>query len=406
MKNTYTIPADRREDVEKLVARVQKKAAKYGKELSVSYGPSYAKGIPVRIHDGHTVEWSHDVMVEVFDLTVDSEIVRKDGYTVVASIEHLEGGNVVKAFGINAEVKPEWIHSDCRCEHCRTNRVRSKTFIVRGEDGSELQVGRTCLMDYCGINPQAIGFRNELDEILLGCDLDRYDFDSHPVARVYDTVKALAVAAKAYRKAGYIKSGNPGCNKDRVYEILRDVERGKVAEPDSGEIAEARKMADAINAICDTDAIRFLLSDVRSLVRTHYCKASHLGFIAYAPVAFEKYEAELKRRAEREGEHAAQVNGSAYVGEIGKRMVFEIADMKLVTSWDTQYGTTHLYKFTTVDGNVLVWFASSIFGSWETRGGRQEWVPVSECRKLKGTVKAHNERDGVKQTIITRCAVA
>lgn len=399
MKNTYTIPASIREDVQKQVARIQKKAEKYGKALTVTYGENYAKEIPVRVHDAHEIKTLWTEWHEVFDLTVDSEIVQKDGYTVVAAIEHLDGGNIVSTFG--CEVKPEWLHSDCRCEHCRTSRVRSKTFIVRGEDGTELQVGRTCLHDYCGINPQTIGYRNELDEILLDSDIDGWDFGAKPVQPVYDVMKVLAMAVSVHRKQGYIKSGEKGSNKEKIYEALK-----KREEPTAEDIAKAEAMAEIIKNTTDRDAIWFLLSDTKSLLNTEYCKVSHFGYLAYAPVAVEKYAEELKRRAEKDAEKAAQKK-SEYVGEIGKRMVFDLSKMELVTSWETKFGMTHLYKFTTVDGNVLVWFGSSILGRWvKDRSGFEHWVAEENAKRIKATVKAHNEREGVKQTIITRCAVA
>ena len=74
-------------------------------------------------------------------------------------------------------------------------------------------------------------------------------------------------------------------------------------------------------------------------------------------------------------------------------MDFTVKEAKYITSWETIYGMTHLYKFVTVDGNVLVWFASSM-------------IDIDDVHKLKGTVKDHTERDGIKQTVITRCKVA
>jgi len=56
--------------------------------------------------------------------------------------------------------------------------------------------------------------------------------------------------------------------------------------------------------------------------------------------------------------------------------------------------TTFLYEFTTEDGNILIWKTS-------------KWLDdEKEFKTVSGTVKAHNEFRGVKQTELTRCKVA
>ena len=78
-----------------------------------------------------------------------------------------------------------------------------------------------------------------------------------------------------------------------------------------------------------------------------------------------------------------------YVGNVGERITAEVKDVKLVTSWETVYGWTHLYKFTTIDNNVLVWYASKCIDE--------------NLKKITGTIKDHSEYDGEKQTVLTRC---
>ena len=59
--------------------------------------------------------------------------------------------------------------------------------------------------------------------------------------------------------------------------------------------------------------------------------------------------------------------------------------------------------FTDTDGNVLVWFASKPLERVNENGVYED---VTEVSHIRATVKEHNERDGVKQTIITRCKAA
>jgi hypothetical protein len=84
---------------------------------------------------------------------------------------------------------------------------------------------------------------------------------------------------------------------------------------------------------------------------------------------------------------------SEYVGAVGERKSFEGA-LEFVTGWDTAYGYTTLLKFVTDDGAVLVWKASKTSISRFDIGKRYT---------VLGTVKAHTEYRGNKQTQITRC---
>lgn len=59
---------------------------------------------------------------------------------------------------------------------------------------------------------------------------------------------------------------------------------------------------------------------------------------------------------------------------------------------DNDFGTTYLYKFADEAGNVFIWYASRP-------------IELQERMTLKATIKAHNERNGVKQTVLTRCKV-
>jgi hypothetical protein len=387
MKQTYTIPQDRREEVEKLVARYQRKAEMYGTTLTADYGEPYAKPVPIREVDPvtHALYEVDRILVEVFDLTLDGDEIRKNGYTLVAKIEHLEGGNVVSAFG--EPVKPEWREAKAYCEHCNSRRDRRMTFIVRHIDGGEKQVGRTCLKDYCGIDPQAIGYRNAIHEILLNDDVSAYDFEAHPTSRAYSTLEVLALSIRILKEQGYVKCGEPNSNKSRIAESI------KGARFTDTEMKAAQNLADAITAIDRNDAIDASLGNVQALIESHYCKSNHIGYLAYAPLAYEKYLAAMERRKAREAITKAQRAASDYVGEVGKRIDRRITEMKLITSWETQWGVTWLYKFTDIDGNVLVWFAS-------------RRLDTDVVNRICATVKNHTERDGVRQTIITRCKVA
>lgn len=399
--NVFCIPEGMMETVEKLLVSKAKKAAKYGAHLSYSFGEPYVKEVEVYKVDYATqtkgsIGTAH---YHVVDLTITSEVIKLNGYEVVAMIEHLNGGNVVK---MASEIKPEWLTMPPYCEHCRGNHGQRTTFIVRHESGVEKQVGKTCLKDYCGINPQAIGWAHQIYDAIEAYEVKSFDFHASGLPQAHDTAKVLALAVEVYNQQGYINSGTANCNREALYKLYKDG-----AEPSAEATAKASEIAKGIAAMSIEDANKALLGNVQSLVKSGYCKASHFGFLAYAPKAYKDYLDRLKAKQSREEELEADRATSKYVGEVGERMTFKVKSFKFVTSWETQYGTTHLYKFTTTDGNVLMWFASAVFGRWVDNGKTQHFAEYEpeEVTEIVATVKSHNERDGVKQTIITRVKV-
>lgn len=136
MKETYTIPESERENVLKILARYQKKAMAYGTSLTVDAGEPYPtkRNVYEECIDYTTGTFSRskvgEQMIEVFDLSIEGEIIRNGNYSVVAKIEHLDGGNVVAAF--SDEANPAWAKLKPHCDHCNGNHGQRITFIVRG----------------------------------------------------------------------------------------------------------------------------------------------------------------------------------------------------------------------------------------------------------------------------------
>lgn len=115
-------------------------------------------------------------------------------------------------------------------------------------------------------------------------------------------------------------------------------------------------------------------------------------------VALEKGYIEQRKidRAERDAAIEAAKAASQYMGEVKKRMDFEgviEASIDLgarQVAWNT-YVENYLTKILVGD-NVVIYFGKFL-------GEKGDAI------KMKATVKEHNERDGVKQTIVNRPAV-
>ena len=367
-----------REEVEKKLKRLQKKAEKYGTLFSVTATEPYGYEVTHNI-DGRKVKRIY----EVYDLAIESDIIKKDGYTILSRIEHTPTGNIVTVF--EGEMQKEWAELPAHCDHCNGNHGQKFTFIV--DNGEERkQVGRTCLKEYCGIDPQMIGAFNSFFEDMEAYTPDCYDFDK-PIEYGYETNMVLALALEAYAKQGYRKSDEKDSNKEYIIDKLNHDEKASTEfwKP-------ADELSKAIENMSLEDAIDAMLNNVQTRIKGWYCKKSDIGYFAYAPVAYEKYMERIERQNKWKSEKEAMSASSNYVGTIGERMDFEVNEAKLLTSWSNDYGMTFLYRFIDKVGNVLMWFASTTI---ETEG----------ISRIKATIKNHSERDGVKQTIINRVKV-
>lgn len=110
----------------------------------------------------------------------------------------------------------------------------------------------------------------------------------------------------------------------------------------------------------------------------------------HAAVA-KSYAKAQERLAGREEIRAAQKavdETTNHVGNVGERRDFELTAER-VHSFDGQFGTTYITIFRDADNNVIVYKGSVEFQRGDKVRG-------------KATVKAHDRRDGVPQTIIAR----
>lgn len=373
----YTIPETARENLAKTLEKYAKKAVRYGSSLNYSMSEAFWQDFKARDERG---EFIGSFPVEVFNLDLeDNGIIKCGDYSVLAAVHHMDGGNIVNSFADRYDV--EWTHIAPKCEHCGTNHDRKITFIVGDKNGNTKQVGSSCLKDYSGIDPRMTAMNKEITEIISKEYLvdAYYDDDDHILPKVWSTVSIFALAAKRFAEAGYIKSSDDNSNKSWIIAHANDTLTDE-------EKAAGKAIVDSLVAMNADEAIENSLNDARLLALQPYCKPSMFGYVAYAPIAFKRFE-DKKKAAEKTSE-------SRYVGTIGEKWSGKVNDFHLLTHWDNGFGgTVYLYSFKDEDGNEMVWKAS-------------KGVQAASVSALTGTVKEHKEYKGKAQTVLTRCKVA
>lgn len=82
-------------------------------------------------------------------LDVVGETPKFNGWMFVGTLNHTEEGNIIRAIP-GAEIPVQYRDRRPVCDHCKANRIRRDTYIVRHDDGTHKQVGSNCLHDFLG----------------------------------------------------------------------------------------------------------------------------------------------------------------------------------------------------------------------------------------------------------------
>lgn len=290
------------------------------------------------------------------------------------------------------------------CEHCQAVRGRNDTFIIRNINGQEMLVGRQCIADFLGhVSPQHIA---SLGEILFELSRPpRVDMDfarARPVVSIIDFLAATSLVVEADRhydgaRTPYLawdivrlfrNNETPFANKEAVFALVN----GLSVEYYERAFKVLRWLSTKTDAAGQT-----YFENAQKVARTGHVVNQTARLIASLSVVYAKEMNEIRERE--------QGLESEFVGTIKKRECFGDVTVKNIIEIEGQWGTTFLMKMVRDDGAQLVWFSSN----------KPRYEAEAECRydapKVevgdrihvnKATVKAHELRDGVKQTVLTR----
>lgn len=134
------------------------------------------------------------------------------------------------------------------------------------------------------------------------------------------------------------------------------------------------------------------------IIQSIVAKLVQYGNISEKQVAFIKSLVDrIANRATIEAARAAkraeEAAISKHIGTVGERTDFTLT-ARFVTSFETQFGTMHVHVMNDAAGNVVVY------------KGSNEIAKRGETVSLKATIKKHDSREGVAQTLIARPKVA
>ena len=290
-------------------------------------------------------------------------------YAIISAIDYLTDGDAVYRTLEGYDLPDQYRERGPECEHCGTNRMRKTVYILRSDAGEYRQVGSTCLGAFIGGDETELvaAFRSQLD-----ADED----ERGRQGRMIGLETYLSHVAQAMREYGWLgataSKANGGTPTATIaYDMLRT---GRATSEADGETARAAiTWAQSLS----DDEPNDYSNNLHVLAGQRAIEPKHLNLTASMIVSHQ--------RAIANGQRAAESN---HFGTVGKREQFSLTVERVFT---TEYGVTHIHTMRDSAGNVAVWFAT------------KEALEVGRSYTLAATVKSHGERDGVKQTVLTRC---
>lgn len=404
----FAIYADFREELLVKVEKIARRARKLGVDVpELTWHESFVEE-KKRREDGVLI-------VESFTrryVAVKGSAPKLAGYEFLASLQHEELGTIVrKVPGTDDIDTTAYRNAEALCAHCRLDRRRKASYLVRHEGGEIVQVGSTCVRDFLGgAGPKRIVKAFEWFELLFEVleDAGEREGGGFGAARaevgVEDFLTHVACMmrehgwrskAEAYDRGGTSTAEDAERNRfnmarqqrGRKGEDLWIVPTEEDAERAAAAIEWVRSEIGAkVHGDRQAEGASDYEHNLYVAVAGDYLPAKSDGIAASALRAWDRA---MERVAERE-RIAEQGASSDYFGSVGDRLELSLT-VEAVFAVEGRYGTSFITKMNDGDGNVVKWFGSRRLREGATYVG-------------KWTIKGHDEYRGTKETQVTRPA--
>lgn len=387
-----TMPIYRLADAEKTIARLAKRAAKAGlpvpsiEEVSRETREDASEWITVRLLGAAPV---------------------LNGWTCVATVtEHRESGDASQTRLVvhtAAGADERAVHTlagaasgrSLRCDHCNIKRRRTMTFVLRHADGRTVQVGKTCLNEYIGVEALATWFVwCELQEAAreysgLGFDYARHaqwlaDNATEAARRDKTPWKSpdlrtflIAVAAEI-RVNGYQKGGRFADSIGTGRIVLNRMKTAEHERPTNEDIATAD------GAITWLNALNTIPIDARP------------QYIAYLLDSVDRTFRMPKGGVIQQIANAIASAVPAYLRERGKAKTERLNEILP----GVQPGETIEITLTVERSNSFAWVCADESGRCVLLRGYRERPAIGATIRVSGYVESMTIYNGTRQTIL------
>jgi len=379
--------------------KILKRAAKKGLDGILTY----------EISDTYVVESKSKVdkvpiKKPLIDVSVKGEIPKINGWKFVGKLTHDGAGDYVTVLSApTMEVPKKFRKSKGTCDHCKTARYRKDTFVI-SKDGKFMEIGRSCLKDFFPtVNIEwVVSYFKYVDDMLKSDNFEDYTSERSPKFRPTAGLELILMVTNAViREDGWMS----GTAAKTIMEKNPDVYVSPTSMKVEGDVALKMGLRSLYRnekelVLTDKDeeiapkVINFVRNEMygdndyvynmKNFFSNDIVDMRYIPFIASAVSAY-------TRSIEKEAEMKVKKAVSNYVGTIGEKITadVEVLAAKYVSSY---YGSSLLVRMVDDVGNTFTTFYS----------GYKFEPKVGDKFTIKGTVKAHKEFKGWKNTMLTR----
>ena len=319
-------------------------------------------------------------------VTVSGESPCIAGWTVLAMLDHVPGGVIVRRIG-TGEVPERYRAAHMDCDHCRVRRDRVSTYVLVHEDGRYAQIGSSCLADFTG-HPSPEDLANAAEYLAEAIELAEDAGESCGFGRSTPTLETyLTFVSAAITRYGFLS------RKVADERNLRSTATTAIAWMSDGKRYAGRLGAIDMDRAKRAIAWALLLEprgdyehNLRVIARGGIYRDRDAGIAASMVAAYDRAMDAARAAVE-----------STVVGEVGKMLELVVEVTRAQDTGGRFAGIRYFLR--DESGNVLVWKSSS--GALEV-GGRY---------KLRGKVTSHEPYvnrttgDSTQQTALKLCKV-
>jgi hypothetical protein len=338
-----------------------------------------------------------------YKVRVTGEPPHVPGYTFLATIQHKDGGNIIRAVpGTNANFSEFHDADPSYCDYCKKVRKRIDTYIVREDSTGEMrQVGRNCLADFLGgTDPKAVLYYFSLSDRLERVFSSAEEYDGPKAARAEYSVGtdyALTVAAYFVKKYGYVSANASGTstadnlrwflfqndtsdeNRRERKRIIQELEDNE--EVYKAYVKEAKEWFDSVPD--DEKRNNNFLHNLDVALKSSRASYRDVGIVGALFAAYLNHKRKKEANEDKLNDH---------VGNPGEKTPKTEVTVKSVKYMSNPYGgSTQLVKMEDTKGRSYTWWNS----------GAKE-MEADTKYMIIGTIKKHDEYRGRKTTVVTR----
>ena len=377
---------DRYQEAVAVLKKLAKKAAKYGND-AVTWQQTGTTTVPYRYENtkGEIVVGQ----LPAYVISVSGNAPQINGYKFLARVEFIgENENLIHHVPTNENVvvDAKFRTTKSFCEHCNKIRNRNDVFVIENEvTGEQKQVGRSCLHDYLGIDDpkvliETFGFWREISGI-------EEEYLSYP-DKFFNVVDIIAFSLVSSRLYGFVskraaEERQTLSTSSTVYDALTNQSNSIAQEIrnncSESDVETAQKV---IDSVMQSDKSSDYLNNLRVLLNAKFVKSQHIALVASAVTVYNSAVPKITKQTTNE-----------FFGNVGDKISIK-ATIESVKYVDSMYGASALVTFKDGDNRTFITFNSGSTINWSEIKGTE--------RQISATIKAHNEYNNMKQTVLTR----